>query len=138
MFTILVLVHEPVHLGEEDDDAAGGGSVSPGFYLAASTERGEECLAALKKVSKGYSRILLLCSNYESTKSDQAFFECLYRFITIVVKLSLPKDGGKAEVEKELGRLFRGESFLLEGDHFTELDRAPGEGGCAACEIQSE
>ncbi|GMH61956.1 hypothetical protein TL16_g03377 [Triparma laevis f. inornata] len=63
-------------------------------------------------LSEGYSRILLLCSNFESSISDRSFFECFYEFITLCVKIALPKEGGTAEVNKELCRLFRGADFM--------------------------
>ncbi|GMH95625.1 hypothetical protein TrST_g6793 [Triparma strigata] len=97
-----------------DDDATvlGGGRNSPGIDFTAAMERGEECLGALKKLSEGYSRILLLCSNFESSVSDRSFFECFYEFITLCVKIALPKEGGTAAVNKELCRLFRGAEFM--------------------------
>ena len=64
-----------------------------------------------------YSRLLLLCSNYDSTVCDVSFFESLYYFVTVCVKICLGlgmHGGGSAHspsvvaVEREIGRLFRG------------------------------
>jgi len=69
----------------------------------------EECVETLKKVSEGYSRILLLCSNYESSIADRSFFECFYYFLATCVKFAFPKHEAWEDLDHELGRLFRGE-----------------------------
>lgn len=81
----------------------------------------EELIAALKKMSQGYSRILLLCSNFESSISDRSFFECFYYFVATCVKFAIPKPEAWHEIEKELCRLFRGNEF---SEVFGKLDDA--------------
>jgi hypothetical protein len=62
---------------------------------------------ALHLVSQNYARLLLLCSNFESSLSDQSFFECLYFFSALSVKMSLANAADDERVDALVGGLFR-------------------------------
>jgi hypothetical protein len=96
-----------------DDGRASPVQVNPVFDASnpAVIKNAEDIVAALKKVSEGYSRILLQCSNFESSASDRDFFECFYYFVSTCVKFAMPKHEAWEDLELELGRLFRGDEF---------------------------
>jgi len=99
-----------------NDDSNGRASPNQMYHTFDATnpaeiKNAEEIVSALKKVSQGYSRILLQCSNFESSISDRSFFECFYYFVTTCVKFAMPKHEAWEDLEQELGRLFRGDEF---------------------------
>jgi hypothetical protein len=67
---------------------------------------------SLKQVAQHYSRIILHCSNFERSKEDERFFECLYYFACVVLKSGVRPQFWD-HIERELGFVFRGQLFNI-------------------------
>jgi hypothetical protein len=63
---------------------------------------------SMKLVAQHYSRIILHCSNFERSKEDEKFFECLYYFACVVLKSGTDVRFWD-HLERELGFIFRGQ-----------------------------
>ena len=66
-------------------------------------------------LARSYSRLVLYCSNFESTIEDLRFWECLVHYVKVVVRLTFGVLGNEQNlgpwwdvVEGEVERMFRG------------------------------
>lgn len=74
----------------------------------------EEDIQSLKlQISPIYSGIILMHSTYEKPQQDRMFFESLYESLIGVADEAFLRLGKRAEIEREIGMLFRSKHFNL-------------------------
>mmetsp|Transcript_365 Transcript_365/g.615 ORF Transcript_365/g.615 Transcript_365/m.615 type:complete len:264 (+) Transcript_365:114-905(+) len=73
----------------------------------------QEKQLAVKGFGFEYAAIVLNYSNYEKTQQERNFFECMFDFIQIVLSQFYKDRNQTLQIQCELGRLLRTDSFNL-------------------------
>lgn len=100
-------------------------ALDPGTARRSSGELAEERDLHLDSVSEAYARVIVGNKDMsQDAQKDRAFWEELLRFLNLAMAEAFVDQRHSAEIERELGRIFRGSSFNLTARQQEQAARA--------------